>query len=65
MGLFDKLRGKDKTAATIEVPPCPHTATVPRWADAADMGKPDKVTSFYCQACGQTFSPEEMKANAH
>jgi hypothetical protein len=65
MGLLGKLLGKDKTAETIQVPSCPHTAVVPRWADAADMGKADKVTSLYCQACGQTFTPEEMKAATH
>ena len=63
MGLFRKiLGGKDKTEASVEAPPCPHTAIVPRWANAEDMGKQDRVTSYYCQACGATFSAEEMKA---
>jgi transposase-like protein len=63
MSLLSKIFGRDKAVAEpIEVPPCPHTAVVPRWADAADMGKQDRVSSYYCQACGQTFTPEEMKA---
>lgn len=64
MGLFRKFfgGGKAKPEASIEIPPCPHTAIVPRWANADDMGKQDKVTGYYCQACGASFTPEEMKA---
>jgi hypothetical protein len=63
MGLLSKLLGKDKQqSAPVQAPPCPHTAIVPRWANAEDMGKQDRVTSYHCQACGQDFSPEEMKA---
>jgi hypothetical protein len=63
MGLLGKLLGKDKSQA-IEAPPCPHTAMVPRWANAEDMGKQDRVTSFYCQACGETFTPEAARQRA-
>jgi hypothetical protein len=64
MGLLDKLLGRNKQpqqAATeaVELPPCPHTALAPRWEAAEDMGKMDKVSSYLCQACGATLTPEE------
>ncbi len=62
MGLFKKLTGKqDKAAAAIEVPPCPHTALVPRWDSIDDMGKEDRATSYFCQGCERVFSPEEAR----
>jgi hypothetical protein len=32
---------------------------VARWDSADDIGKPEKVTSFTCEACETTFSREE------
>jgi hypothetical protein len=62
MGLFNKLFGRDKSTSVHEALPCPHTAIVPRWANAEDMGKADRITTYYCQACGETFTPEALKA---
>ena len=42
--------------STLDVPPCPHTTLVPRWDSVADMGKEDKVTSYTCDSCHQSFS---------
>jgi len=60
MGWLSKLFGKRTPGATL--PPaaelCPHTALVPRWDSAADMGQDDKVTGYTCQACQQTFTAE-------
>jgi hypothetical protein len=38
---------------------CPHSALVPRWADAADLGKQDRISAYLCEACNTTLSPEE------
>jgi transposase-like protein len=63
MGFLDRLRGRKSTSATAQAhpppPDCPHTALVPHWDDAADMGKEDKITSYKCEACQDTFSHEE------
>jgi hypothetical protein len=32
---------------------------VPRWNSADDIGKPEKVSSFICEACETSFSREE------
>jgi len=63
MGLLDKLLGRKKqaqaAAEAVELPPCPHTALAPRWDAPEDMGKMDRVSSYFCQACGATLTPEE------
>jgi hypothetical protein len=56
MGLFSK---KEKVEETIEKPPCPHSALVPRWDSIDDIGRDDRATSYVCEACGEQFSPEE------
>ena len=40
---------------------CPHTVLTPRWDSIEDMGKQDRATSFYCQGCDRTFSPDEAR----
>lgn len=45
---------------------CPHSALVPRWANAADMGKEGRISKFLCEACNSTLTPEEgRRAIAH
>ena len=48
--------------STLDVPPCPHTTLVPRWDSVADMGKEDKVTSYTCEGCAQSFTGAEGRA---
>lgn len=48
-------------AESIETPPCPHTALVPRWDSIEDMGKEDKATSYFCQGCNTEMTPEEAQ----
>jgi hypothetical protein len=64
MSLLDRLLGRTKTeqATEVEAPPCPHTALVPRWDALEDMGNLEKASSFFCQGCERTFTPEEAKA---
>ncbi len=38
---------------------CPHTSLVPHWDSPDDMGKPDAVSSYLCEACQANFSREE------
>jgi hypothetical protein len=63
MGFLDRLFGRksasDSDQAEPPPPDCPHVALVPRWDDPADMGKADRVTSYTCEACRDTFSREE------
>ena len=61
MGLLDRLlrRKGGEGGAAGDTPPCPHAALGPRWDSADDIGDESKVSSFRCEACGETFSPEE------
>jgi hypothetical protein len=59
MGIFGLFGGKKKTAATMEKPPCPHAALVPRWDEAKDIGVEAKATRYICDACHKEFTPEE------
>jgi hypothetical protein len=70
MGIFDKLFGSDKPSntAVMELPPeeaissCPHSVLLPRWDAVDDIGKEDRATHYVCEACQQTFSPDEAQA---
>lgn len=62
MGFLKKLFGGGKKETSEESPSsaeCPHTALVPRWDAAEDMGKTDKITHYICEGCGSRFSREE------
>ena len=65
MSFISKLFGGGKSkpaempAVTVE---CPHAVLVPRWDSVQDMGIEAKVTSFTCDACQQSFTPEEGRA---
>jgi hypothetical protein len=72
MSFLKKLTGKEgtdqqETATAMtqeewnESTACPHTALVPRWDSLEDMGKEDKATSYFCQGCEKTFTPEEAR----
>jgi hypothetical protein len=74
MGFLNKLFGRGDRAgraqtATIEQETdsttCLHTSLTPSWDSVADMGQEDKVTGYACQACGQTFTPEEGRVLRH
>lgn len=66
MGFLDKVFGSDKSkTGVVEAPPCPHTALVPRWDSVDDIGHEDRATHYYCESCGQTFSPNEAEGLKH
>ena len=63
MGLFDKLFSKDKSDSdvAVETRPCAHGVIVPRWDSVDDIGKDELATSYFCEACHETFSPAEAQ----
>ncbi len=61
MSIFSKAK---KTTVEVEKKPCEHMHLAPRWENAADMGKRDRVTSYVCDGCGQNFTPAEADAIA-
>jgi hypothetical protein len=66
MGFLSKIFAKPSRAdgemtATVEVPACPHVALVPRWDSIDDIGHEDRATHFVCEACGESFSPEDAR----
>ena len=64
MGLLDTLFGRGKAVMPPLPPkgPCAHTALVPRWGNVADMGDGDKVTTYTCDGCQQSFTAEAGRA---
>lgn len=52
-------REQRAAASTPEAPSCLHTTLTPRWDNVADMGNPEKVSSYTCQSCHQTFTAAE------
>lgn len=68
MGFLNKLLGGKKEpevqasapdAATETV--CIHGTLVPRWDRVEDMGREDRVTSFTCESCSASLTPEEAR----
>lgn len=41
---------------------CAHWELAPRWGNAADIGKEDKITSYACTSCGMSMTPPEARA---
>jgi hypothetical protein len=64
MGFLSKILGREKTPTKVESVPteCLHAILVPHWDSISDMGKEDLATSYTCQSCNQSFTPEEAKA---
>lgn len=64
MSILSKIFGSGTTEAPARpeadtAPECAHRALVPRWDDAADMGKSEKISRYYCEGCGEHFSVDE------
>jgi hypothetical protein len=57
--LLRRKEGPPAGEAEVSEPVCPHTALVPRWDSADDIGKPDKVDAYVCESCQGTFFGEE------
>jgi hypothetical protein len=50
---------EQRAASAPAAPACLHTTLTPRWDNAADMGNAEKVSSYTCQSCHQTFTAAE------
>jgi hypothetical protein len=65
MGILSKIFGREQTSDGRATPAttvaCPHTILLPHWDSLADMGKEDLATTFTCQSCSETFTPEQAK----
>ena len=66
MGLLDRLlrrKASDESEEGTEEAsaPCLHTAIGPRWDSADDMGDESKANSYRCEACEETFTPEQAE----
>ncbi len=64
MSLLDKLLHRDQPAVppTLATVPCTHVALVPKWDSVADMGHEDRVSSYTCESCRQSFTPAAGRA---
>jgi len=66
MSFLSKLFGGGKTesvpaSASVPVVQCPHLALIAKWDSVADMGIEEKATSFECESCHESFTPEEAR----
>jgi len=61
MSLLSRFaRSKQPESAAPELSAqCGHMELAPRWDNAADMGKKDKIVSYTCSSCKDEFTPEE------
>ncbi len=64
MSLVDKLlhREKPQPTATVTNAPCAHITLVPKWDSVAEMGHEDRVSSYTCESCQQSFTAAEGRA---
>ena len=64
MGFLSRLLGRKGDDAAVEsaAPPepiCPHATLIPRWDSVEDMGNAERITTYTCESCKETFSREE------
>jgi len=63
MGILSKIlkarQREEAPAPPVETEECPHVALVPHWENLDDMGKPDRVAWYVCDACHHRLTPEE------
>jgi hypothetical protein len=63
MRLLRNILHERRPQVALEVP-CPHTALVPRWGNAEDMRKRERVSAYFCTGCNQTLSVLDAQAAA-
>lgn len=61
MAFLRRILGREQPSPSRQedAPPCPHVALVTHWDNLDDIGKPDRVSRYICQACNAEFSGEE------
>jgi len=68
MGFLRRITGGKKEAET-EAPSrqdtpesaCGHGMLIPRWDRAEDMGHEDRATSYTCESCSASLTPQEAQ----
>jgi DNA-directed RNA polymerase subunit RPC12/RpoP len=58
MGLLGKLLKKPVEAQTVTAPSCSHRMLLARWDSVEDMGHEERVTSYRCEGCGESFTAD-------
>ena len=58
-GIFGKRKAKAVLPREVT---CLHVTLAPKWDNATDIGIEDKATSFICDACHTSFTPEAARA---
>jgi len=66
MGLLDRLLGRkapegNEQGREVATGPCLHPAMGPRWDNADEMGDESKANSYRCEACAESFTPEQAE----
>jgi hypothetical protein len=63
MSLLSRFaRSKAPEASMLELPAeCFHPELAPRWDNAEDIGKKDRIVSFTCNTCKGELTPEEAQ----
>jgi hypothetical protein len=62
MSLLSRFARKGASPPVPEQPAeCRHRELAPRWENADDIGKKDKITYLSCVSCGESFSPLEAE----
>jgi hypothetical protein len=66
-GTADRLTEPQRSIQHLEVSQskCRHINLLRRWDNADDMGSPEKVSRYLCDACGASFSREEGERLRH
>jgi hypothetical protein len=63
MGFLDRLFGRKGTSTEVDMSQikedCPHSTLGPHWDRAEDFGKHEAISSYVCEGCGISFTPEE------
>jgi hypothetical protein len=63
MSLLSRFARKGAPAPVVADLPadCRHWELAPRWGNAEDIGRKDRVTHLTCTNCGESFSPAQAE----
>jgi hypothetical protein len=63
MSLFSRIARKGASAPVPAAPAleCRHWELAPRWGNAADIGKNDRITHLVCANCGEEFTTAQAE----
>lgn len=58
--LTDLFRRRSFAVADREDHQCPHMTLVPRWSNADDVGRGDRISSWVCSSCSESLPAEAV-----